>query len=112
VGAVVGARDSRAPFKALAKMAAKAGFSSRFHILSRHPIQEGSPLFEQYAASFALYNTVDVNTARQALLQHYTRSGRQDFWLFFCSLAKTGVGQRARQDWVDLSFGYYGDWFV
>jgi len=112
VGIAVGSRDSAQCLDRLDSCASDAGFASRFHLLSRHPLREGAPFFEQYVKSFAYYNRRDLPAARKLLLRHYGRGGHADLCFFFCSLHKRRGRRRSRRRVVDLSLGYYGDWFV
>jgi release factor glutamine methyltransferase len=112
VGIAVGSRDSTQCLDRLDSLAHEAGFASRFHLLSRHPVREGAPFFEQYAKSYAYYNRRDLPGARKLLLRHYARGGHTDLCFFFCSLHKRRGRRRLRRRVVDLSLGYYGDWFV
>jgi len=46
---------------------------------------------------------------RIAVIEIYSSSGFENFYLFFCSMAKETRKRNTRI--IDMSFFYYGDWF-
>lgn len=106
------ANESEAEFvHRLGTLAAQQGMESRFHVLSRHAIEADAPLFNLYAAGIARQNKLQLDEAREQLISHFHQQGFKDFLLFFGSLKKVSHPKLPPQV-VDLSFHYYGDWFV
>jgi release factor glutamine methyltransferase len=94
------------------KIARRYRLGGRIHLLSQHPIQPLTPMFEVCVSGLASENGLEAERAREILLKHFTGLGMDTYWLFFAALGPAAAARGNAVSTIDLTGTFWGHWFV
>lgn len=110
IGMTVCAAGESAVQAPLGRLLKRHRLAGRVHLLSRHALSRNSIVLGTVVNSLALSNQLDPGTAMERTLEFYRAHGYDEFYLYFCSVGRSGEGVTGLQE-VDMSKTHFGGWF-